>query len=72
MDVHQTRKHFKAIILISHNNAEKSQKAKYTKNEKSGNIYKKWEIHIVLWSSNLNPDALSSKAMEKVKCKNII
>lgn len=51
---------------------KKSQKAKYTKNEKSGNIYKKWEIHIVLWSSNLNPDALSSIAMEKVKCNNII
>lgn len=51
---------------------KKSQKAKYTKNEKSGNIYKKWEIHIVLWSSNLNPDALSSIVMEKVKCNNII
>ena len=61
MDGHQTGKHFKAIILISHNNAGKKSE-----------IYKKWELHIVLWSSNPNPDALSSIAMEKVKCKNIV
>ena len=60
MDVHQTGKHFKAIILISHNNAEKVKKQTI---EKVRNMVtytkKKWEIHIAIWSNSLNPDALS-------------